>query len=146
MKKILIQPTNLLLIVFLFCFLLSANAGTSNLPSDTSLYSHLGGKDGITRLIDEAIANLVSDRRINMRFARADVNNLKKDWNNIICNRSGSNCDLPVISKKIKVTDTEWKAGIEDISAALDKFRVPDPEKSQILATINALRKDYFIQ
>ena len=133
MKKI------LTLTVILFASVVATSAQT-----DTSLYKRLGGQEGIMAIIDEAIANMASDRRINMKLARADIRVLKNNMDSVVCNKAGGNCQLPTISKKIKLTESEWKAGIEDVTKALNKFGVGPREKSELLELIDILKKDYF--
>jgi len=143
MKKLSTQSITLFLVLFLFSFLSHAQIGTTTV-SDTSLYRRLGGESRIGYLISEAMANMAQDRRINMRLARADVYKMEKDWDSIICNKTGGACSLPLISKKIKITEPEWNAGIEDIIKSLDKFKIREAEKTELINVITALRKDYF--
>ena len=143
MKKLSIPSISLVLVLFLFSFSSFAQTVTTTV-SETSLYRRLGAESGIIAVIEEAVANMIRDDRINMRFVRADPNKIKKDWDSIICNKTGGTCTLPVITQKIKITEPEWKAAIEDIIMALDKFKPREVEKKELLNVINALRKDYF--
>jgi hemoglobin len=137
MKKTFIFLFSLTSFTLIFC-------SSSSAQSDTTLYKRIGGKDAITMLGNDFLANMVSDSRINKRFARADVKALIINWDSIICNKTGGNCRLPTNLQKPKLTDSEWAIGIENITNTLDKFRVPKREALEFIAVLNALRKDYF--
>ena len=144
MKKTFIYALVTLFIFSLFNTSLSAQTNSSQTNNDTSLYHRLGGADAIEALLNEAIANMVTDRIINIRFVKSDIKTLKANWNNIICNKTGGKCDLPTFPEKFKASDPEWEAGIGDIKKALNRFKVREQEQSELLVILNALRKDFF--
>ena len=139
MKKITASIT-VVVLCFIFCGASFAQVNTN----DSSLYTRLGGKERIAYYITEAVANMAGDRRINARLAMSDMRMIQKNWDSIICNKTGGNCTLPVFPKKFKATDIEWNAAIEDVTAALTKFKVKEKEKLELLEVIKALRKDFF--
>lgn len=139
MKKITASFT-----VVVLCFIFSPSLFAQVNSKDSSLYSRLGGKDRISYYIMETIANMASDKRINTRLAMSDMRMIQKNWDSIICNKTGGNCTPPVFPKKFKVSDPEWNAAIEDVTAALDKYKVNAKEKLELLEIIKALRKDFF--
>src|SRR5687767_7878490 len=56
------------------------------------LYDRLGGRDAIVAVVDEFIANVVADNRINAFFANADVPKLKTMLVDQICEAAGGPC------------------------------------------------------
>ena len=146
MKKLFIKVLATFLIFMLYTISLPAQTNNSQAGNDTSLYIRLGGADTIDALLNSAITYIIVDSRINIRFAKSDVKTLKANWNNIICNKAGGGCDLPPFSEKFNASDSEWGAGIEDIKMALNRFKVKEPEQSELIAILNALRKDFFKQ
>ncbi len=130
--------------VAVLCFIFCAASFAQVSSKDTSLYTRLGGKERIGYYIMETVANMAGDKRINARLAMSDIRMIQKNWDSIICNKTGGNCTLPVFPKKFKVTDPEWNAAIEDVTAALDKFKVNAKEKFALLEVIKTLRKDFF--
>jgi hemoglobin len=51
--------------------------GRESKPTQPSLYDRLGGKAAITAVIDQFVANVAGDNRINARFATTDIPRLK---------------------------------------------------------------------
>ena len=93
---------------------------------------------------DIRLHGLLEEIETKLKLARADIRVLKNNMDSVVCNKAGGNCQLPTISKKIKLTESEWKAGIEDVTKALNKFGVGPREKSELLELIDILKKDYF--
>src|SRR5262245_44605072 len=58
-------------------------------PAKKSLYDRLGGKDAIKAVIDEFVANVVADKRINKFFAKADAAKLKGALVDQVCMATG---------------------------------------------------------
>ncbi len=40
------------------------------------------------------------------------------------------------------ITDAEWDAAAKHLVASLDKFKVPEKEKGEVLAFVTTLKKD----
>ncbi len=113
----------------------------------TSLYNRLGGKEAITAVVDQFVANVASDVRINGRFATTDIPRLKKHLVDQVCSASGGPCtysgrDMKTTHAGMKVTNGDFTALVEDLVAALDKFKVPAREKEELLALLGPMKKD----
>lgn len=67
----------------------AAGAGDSvaatSVSADQSLYERLGGKAAITSVVDDFVANVAADARINARFANTDIPHLKQMLVDQIC-------------------------------------------------------------
>jgi hemoglobin len=61
-------------------------------PGEQSLYQQLGGRAGITAIVDDAIGNIAADPRINQRFRTTEPNHLKTNLIDLLCQRSGGPC------------------------------------------------------
>ncbi|MGE0870444.1 MAG: group 1 truncated hemoglobin [Kofleriaceae bacterium] len=112
-----------------------------------TLYDRLGGKDAITAVVDDFIANVVADARINSFFANADVANLKAKLVDQICEASGGPCKYT--GKTMKETHTgmgvkneHFDAMVEDLVKSLDKFNVAEQDKADLLAALGGMRGD----
>ena len=64
----------------LSAFLLSAASAQAQ-----SLYDRLGGKDAIKAVVDEFVGIAAADTRINKKFAKTDINRLKFELVEQIC-------------------------------------------------------------
>lgn len=130
------RPVTLALFFCITCF--------STLAQDKTLYQRLGGQPAVESIVKNTLGRFLADARINKRFAYSNADNLIAAWMNIICNKTGGDCKEPKNKKKIKITQAEWEAGIEDITQTLDFFYVPKKEKTELLEVINSLREKYF--
>jgi hemoglobin len=54
-------------------------------PQQASLYQRLGGQPAITAVVDDFVANVAADPRINRFFARTDITHLKRELVDQIC-------------------------------------------------------------
>ena len=119
---------------------------------EKSLYDRLGGKKAIVAVVDEFVARVAADKRINGFFkdTAADPKRLATFKNNLvnqICQATGGPCkytgkDMKTAHKGMGITDADFNALVEDLSGALDKFKVGAKEKGDLLAALGPLKKD----
>jgi hemoglobin len=128
-----------------------AETGTSNGPKHpaptTSLYSRLGGKPAITAVIDQFVANVAADRRINGRFATTDIPRLKGHLVDQVCGATGGPCvytgrDMKRTHSGMHISTAEFEALVQDLVAALDTFHVPAGEKQELIGLLGPMKKD----
>ncbi len=120
--------------------------------SEKSLYDRLGGKTAIVAVVDEFVARVAADKRINGFFkdTAADPKRLAKFKGNLvdqICQATGGPCkytgkDMKTAHKGMGIADADFNALVEDLSGALDKFKVGAKEKGELLAALGPLKKD----
>lgn len=128
--------------------LLAAMTGcaTTDAPK-ASLYERLGAKPAITAVVDDFVANVAADPRINQQFARTDIPRLKTLLVEQICAGTGGPCtytgrDMKTTHARLGVTGADFSALVEDLVKALDKFQVPEREKSELLAILAPMKSD----
>src|SRR5215469_17293614 len=61
-------------------------------PQQTSLYQRLGGQPAITAVVDDFVANVAADNRINHYFAQTNIPHLKMELVDQICQATGGPC------------------------------------------------------
>jgi hemoglobin len=110
-----------------------------------SLFDRLGGLPAITAVVDEFVARTTTDPRIKERFFNTDAVNLKKLLVEFVCVATGGTCkytgrDMPTSHAGMDLVDDEFTALVEDLAGALDKFKVPDKEKSELLGALGPLK------
>jgi len=110
-----------------------------------SLYERLGGPAAVTAVVDDAVANIASDPRINRRFTSAGAVHLQKNLIDLFCERSGGPCvytgrDMSSAHEGMFIRDDEFDALIEDVVRSLDKFKVSARDKSELLAKLAQMR------
>lgn len=122
-------------------------SGVETAPSGKSLYDRLGGKPAITAVVDQLVANVANDTRINGRFATTDIPKMKGHLVDQVCMATGGPCTytgraMRPLHAGMKITDGDFSALVGDLVAALDKFKVPAQEKNELLGILGPLKKD----
>jgi hemoglobin len=115
-----------------------------------SLYRRLGGRDGIRLVVDDFVANVAADSRIQGRFAGLQppaVERLKTNFADQICEAAGGPCsylgrDMKTTHKGMNISDAEWTATVEALVKALDKNKVGEKERSELLALLGPMKPD----
>ena len=124
--------------------LVAAMSGAAAAQEKT-LYERLGGVGAISAVTDAFIANVVADSRINGKFAKSDPKRLRLHLIEQLCAVTGGPCQytgnsMTKTHKNMKVTEGEFNALVEDLVKALDKFNVPEKEKSDLLGILGPLK------
>ena len=112
-----------------------------------TLYDRLGGKPAITAVIDQFVANVAADRRINGRFASTDIPRLKGHLIDQVCSATGGPClytgrDMKRTHSGMQINTAEFEALVQDLVAALDTFHVAAREKQELLGLLGPMKKD----
>lgn len=113
----------------------------------TSLYDRLGGKPAITAVVDDFVARVAADSRINGKFANADIPRLKMLLVEQICQASGGPCTYTGRSMKathagMGISSGDFDALVGDLVATLNKFKVPEREKNELLGALGPMKGD----
>jgi len=129
-----------------------AKAHKAAATTEKKLYDRLGGKKAITAVVDEFVANVAADTRINSFFAATagDKKRLAKFKGNMvnqICQGTGGPCkytgkDMKTAHAGMGVQGQHFGALVEDLVKALDKFKVPEKEKGELLAILGPMQSD----
>ena len=137
----------LLSIPLLSAVLVAAGCASTAAKPETSLYQRLGGLEAITAVVDDFVANVADDSRINARFANTDIPRLKRLLVEQICAGTGGPCtytgrDMKTTHAGMGITDAEFDALVEDLVRSLDKFKVPAAEKEELLGILGPMKAD----
>jgi hemoglobin len=113
----------------------------------TSLYERLGAKPAITAVVDDFVGRVAADTRINGKFANADIPRLKQMLVDQICQASGGPCtytgrDMKTAHAGMQITGDQFDALVQDLVAALDKFKVGKQEKGELLSVLGPMKRD----
>jgi hemoglobin len=119
---------------------------------EKSLYDRLGGKKAITAVVDDFVARVAADNRINSFFAAtaADPQRLasfKMKLVNQICQASGGPCkymgkDMKSAHMGMGITGPDFDALVSDLVGALDKFKVGEKEKGELLGVLGPMKPE----
>ena len=139
-----------LLPVLTVTFAACATTGDKHAESAPSLYKRLGGREGIRGVVDDFVAFVVADPRVNARFKDLkppDVEKLKTNISDQVCEATGGPCtylgrDMKTVHKGMNITDAEWTATVDDLVKALDKRNVAKKDQDELLLLLGPLKKD----
>ena len=110
-----------------------------------SLYDRLGGLGAITAVVDDFVGNVAADNRINKFFAKTDIPRLKRLLVEQICAGTGGPCtytgrDMKSAHAGMGINDAQFNALVEDLVKSLDKFKVPEKEKGELLGILGPMK------
>jgi hemoglobin len=122
----------------------------SSAPGTPTLYQRLGGREAIKQVVDDFVANLAADPRVNARFKGLDAAKLAKLQTNLadqICDVTGGPCaylgrDMKAVHAGMNITEAEWNATVEDLVKTLNKFKVEPKEQQELLSALGGMKKD----
>jgi len=111
------------------------------------LYDRLGGKPAIEAVVDEFLARVAADERINAGFAGSNLPKLRQRLVELICMASGGPCvysgrDMKTVHAGMGVTGAQFDALAGHLVEALDKFKVPEKEKGEVIALVAPMKTD----
>ena len=135
---------------FVLSLLLTIGIATPAAAQEKSLYQRVGGYDALAAVVDDFIVRLVTDKQFEKFFAGASDNSKKRIRQHILdqfCAATGGPCvyngrDMKTSHAGLGITNAQWDAAAKHLVASLDKFKVPDKEKGEILAFVTSLKKD----
>lgn len=115
-----------------------------------SLYERVGGYDALAAVVDEFIGRLATDKRFERFFVGFSTDSKKKLRQHILdqfCVATGGPCvymgrDMKTTHGGLGITEADWDAAAKHLAASIDKFKVPEKEKGELLAFVTSLKKD----
>jgi hemoglobin len=128
----------------------TTDSGGGTMMADKSLYDRLGGKPAIEAVVDDFVGRVAADTRINGKFANANIPRLKIMLADQICQASGGPCtysgrDMRSAHAGMGISGEEFDALVGDLVATLNKFKVPEREKNELLGALGPMKKDIVI-
>ena len=117
---------------------------------DKSLYQRIGGYDALAAVVDDFVGRLVTDKQFERFFVGHSDDSKKRIRQHILdqfCAATGGPCiytgrDMKTAHAGLGITEAECDAAAKHLVASLDKFKVPEKEKGEVLAFVVTLKKD----
>ena len=114
------------------------------------MYDRLGGMPAIRSVVDDLVMRILGDARVNQWFAHAAADPeraaaYKAKLADFVCQATGGPCkytgmDMVSAHRGRGVTVEAFNSVVEDLVATLDKLKVPDKEKQQLLGLLAPLK------
>ena len=128
----------------------TVHANTIGTQEKKSLYARLGGYDAIALVVDDFITRLATDKRFEWFFSGFSDDSKMRLRQHILdqfCKAAGGPCvytvrDMRTTHKGLGITEADWDAAAKHLIAALDKYKVPQAEKDELMAFVGTQKKD----
>ncbi len=138
------------ILAFALCSLFAFSLLAKDQAEKKSLYQRLGGYDAIAAVTDDFLGRLASEKQFARFFGGASEDSMKKLRQHVVdqlCNATGGPCnytgrDMRTSHKGLGITQSDWDVAVQHLVASLDKFKVPDAEKNEVLGAVSSLKKD----
>ena len=115
-----------------------------------SLYTRLGGYNAIAQVIDDSATFIFADPVIGKYFIGLGTNSQQRLRQLLVdqfCRAAGGPCVYTGRTMKLShsgmgggLTNSEFNAFAKDVSQALDKNSVKQPEKGEVMAVVESVR------
>jgi hemoglobin len=130
--------------------LLTISGSMPSRAQEKSLYERVGGYNALAAVVDDFIVRLVTDKQFAKFFSGHSIDSKKRIRQHILdqfCAATGGPCvytgrDMKTTHEGLGITSAEWDAAAKHLSDSLDKFKVPEKEKGELLAFVTTLKKD----
>ncbi|MCI0447979.1 group 1 truncated hemoglobin [bacterium] len=135
------------------CFLLIVFGSEFVYAQQKSLYERLGGYDEIAAVTDDFIGRLATDPTESRFFVGHSDDSKQRIRQHIVdqlCQVTGGPCvykgrDMKTAHKGLGITQADWDISVKHLVATLDKFKVPEKEKNEVLTAVSGL-KDQIVE
>jgi hemoglobin len=126
------------------------NTGGTTETKEPSLYTRLGGYDALAAVSDDFITRLATNKllgRFVVGLSDDSKKKLRQHFVEFLCNATGGSCvymgrDMKTVHTGLGISEDDWKESVKLLVETLDKFKVPEKEKNEVLTAVSSLKKD----
>ena len=130
--------------------LLVCGSALADQHMEQSLYKRLGGYDAIAAVTDDFIGRLAGDKSLAKFFvghSKESLGRIRQLVVDQLCAATGGPCiyigrDMKSSHQGMGITEADWNTAVGHLVATLDKFKVPEREKKEVLGALSGLKKD----
>jgi hemoglobin len=126
---------------------LSNTTTAQTVNASSALYQALGEKSGLVKLMDDFVPRLQADPRLAEAFKKANVENLKSQLVDQICQVSGGPCeykgpDMKVAHNNMDITKTDFNALVEVLQKSMDAQGIAFSSQNKLLVKLAPMHRD----
>ena len=137
------KPVRILLVGALAALSINVAMAADN----PGLYDQLGGKPGITKIIDGMLMHVLEDQRIKTVFANANIPHLKMMLVEQVCAETGGPCtytgeSMREAHKGMNINSAQFNALVEDLQMSFADNNVPIGAGNKLLTILAPMKKD----
>jgi hemoglobin len=133
--------------LFAIAALLLFSMSTSYSQNNDALYQALGQKQGLTALMDDFMARLMADSRMQPFFKDTNQANFKSQLADQLCQISGGPCsykgpDMKTAHGNMDINKTHFNALVEVLQLSMDAKGIAFSAQNQLLARLAPMNRD----
>jgi hemoglobin len=118
--------------------------------TEKTLYERLGGYDAISAVVNDLLPRLMSDSRLGRFWENRGEDGINREEQLLIdflCSSAGgpllyTGRDNKTSHKGMGISEGDWEKFIGHLSATLDKFQLPQQERSDVIGFIESTKAD----
>ena len=115
---------------------------------EESLYKRLGGYDAIALVVEDFFGRMVPNEQLGKYFIGLSTDSKRKAMQltvDFVCSATGGPClytgrDMKTSHTGLGITESDWDLSVKLLTETLDKFKVPDKEKGELLNLVGSLK------
>lgn len=120
------------------------------MSKEKSLYERLGGYDAISAVANELLSRLRADPGLGRFWQHRGEDGIQREKQLLIdflCASAGGPMyyrgrDMVLTHRGMKISQADWDTFITILTATLDHFKVPEPERNDVLGFIDSTRAE----
>lgn len=118
--------------------------------TEKTLYERLGGYDAIAAVVNDLLPRLMSDSRLGRFWENRGEDGIKREEQLLIdflCSSAGgpllyTGRDNKTSHKGMGISESDWEKFIGHLNATLEKFQLPQQERSDVIEFIESTKAD----
>jgi hemoglobin len=129
---------------------IAQSGGQAAKAQGARLYQRLGGYDALAAVTDDFIGRLAGDPQLGRFFTGLSTDSKQRVRQHVVdflCQATGGPCvyhgrDMKTAHTGLNITEADWNSSVRHLVATLDKFKVPEQEKGEVLQAVGGLKGD----
>jgi hemoglobin len=115
--------------------------------ADETLYARLGGKSGVTQIVEKAYSLILTDDRIKADFDNINPEHIKPRLADLICQLTDGPCvyhgrPMAASHEGLDLTRAKFNAVAEDLQTAMGQVGVPYWTQNRLMALLAPMQRD----
>ena len=117
------------------------------ISDDAGIYKEFGEKEGLIRIMDDFMVNLLKDPRTKPSFENADQKRIKEQLVDQFCFILNGPCEyrgakMKPIHANAGINRENFNALVEQLQFSMDKYNVPFRAQNKLLAVLAPMHRD----
>ena len=118
--------------------------------TEKTLYERLGGYDAIAAVVNDLLPRLMSDSQLGRFWENRGEDGINREEQLLIdflCSSAGgpmlyTGRDNKTSHKGMGISESDWEKFIGHLNATLEKFQLPQQERSDVIGFIESTKAD----